>query len=105
MNKLWIISLLSGLSVFGLIITNPNKDNYSEFMSKHMKKTVCDQTEISQSLNALCGIITRPLSQSLIYQSTDRSNFILLSIYTTEFPFVEFKITGIGIGGFFFILD
>lgn len=89
--------------VLGLAITNPSKENYSDFISQHIKRTVCDQTEMPQTLKSLCSMVTRPITKTMIRESTDRTNLILASYYHTDILGV-LEVKTIGIGGFLIVL-
>lgn len=102
MGQKVITPIITSVAVLGLMITNPNKENYSDFISKHIKRSLCDETEMPQSLKSLCSMITRPIAKTVINQATDRTNLILMSYYETDIIGTKFET--IAIGGFFFFI-
>ena len=72
-----------------LVITNPGQINYEEYASErlniYLKQDVCPQ--IAHKLRNPCRILVdfaRPQLNSAIANQTQRTNFLLFSIYETD---------------------
>ncbi len=93
MKRIPLIGSLVLLGVLGgvMVATNPSRDRYKDYAAKQMnsyvKKEVCSDVEQSflrdQCENAVD--VGRNQMGNLIDDSTQRDNYFLFSIYTTEF--------------------
>jgi hypothetical protein len=108
---------LGGIALTGLAtamaVTNPSSNDYESFavehLSQYLKENACKKLPPEfgglgqQWCQALGGTVVdtgRPQLQQLIANKTERSNFILFSVYRTElafgpFPPYEFETLGI----------
>jgi hypothetical protein len=90
------VAIAAGLAVFGVTMskTNPNQDAYEEYavnqLSQYLKTDVCKQTSklIENLLNSSCDKIVdsaNPQMREVLSKTTDRQDFILFSVYRTDF--------------------
>jgi len=102
--KAWQVTAIGGGAVLALLvgtlaIANPSQRDYEEFaveqLSYHLRNTVCNQLppEFEQfasecrSLGQTLIDIGRPQFQQLIFEQTERQDYILFSIYRTRLSF------------------
>lgn len=111
---------LKSLSYIGLLvlaalgavmaITNPDKSTYEEYaveqLTTYLTDDICPQVPkafeslVNNSCTAIVGS-SRPQIQQIISRTTQRQNFILFSIYSTDLsisraiPFYRFQTVGI----------
>ncbi len=100
--KLWqtTVSILGGAIALigtGLAVTNPGPTAYEDFavqeLSRYLQANICQElppelrqfSEQCRSLGATLLDTARPQLQNLIAQSTRRENYLLFSIYRTDF--------------------
>jgi len=88
-----LIASASGIAVVGLgavmALTNPNEEAYSEYAADrlidYMKENACTKERVpQQQCEDLIGSL-RSQIQGTIANRSDRQNFILFSIYETDF--------------------
>lgn len=114
----WLQSagVLMVLSVAGLLfITNPDEIAYEEFATQQatnfLHREICDRPgkvapSFRQVFSQGCTTLTKQGAADIrrfVSYNTQRYNFILFSLYTTELPFQRIKI--FGIGRTFFLVD
>jgi Domain of unknown function (DUF4359) len=104
-----------------MALSNPNQSKYIDYAStkfvREIPKTVCEvdrakqelEDDFSQSLLNLCNsglgwalTANQESIRATIDRNTQRHNYLLLSIYTTEVPDYSFKTIG-AIGNFFIV--
>ncbi|NJK99022.1 MAG: DUF4359 domain-containing protein [Spirulinaceae cyanobacterium RM2_2_10] len=97
----------------GLIVTNPSQHDYEEYavqqLSHYLRQSVCNQLpEEFQHLGSECRSLGqtlidtgRPQLEQLIFEQTERQNYVLFSTYRTRLafstltPIYEFQTVGI----------
>ncbi|HEY9813066.1 MAG TPA: DUF4359 domain-containing protein [Candidatus Sericytochromatia bacterium] len=97
MKGLQAVSAIAGVALVGLgaamALTNPDQDTYEEYaveqLTDYLQQDICPKAPsiLGNSLQSQCNsIIQSNQSQikQLISKSTQRQNFILLSIYKTD---------------------
>jgi len=86
-----------------MAVTNPGKQSYIEDFSWRVKETSCQQEQLSVGATLACSTLA-PLPNSAIESILEgysrRQNYILFSIYTTDFW--GLKSRSIGVGRHFF---
>jgi Na+/H+ antiporter NhaB len=83
-------------------VTNPNKDAYAQHIAWKFKEQICKETPITASARLTCAILSpmpHDWTASLLKGYSRRDNYVLFSIYTTEFS--GLKNRSIGIAGHF----
>jgi hypothetical protein len=112
-NIIFFVTLLSLVAVGGAFaITNPNEEDYADFLSTTMadrvQSSLCQPEGLSEwlgrvgeALSQACeGIVAGSESltdeeiQQLIVDNTDYKNRILFSTYVTETPFGNYRAIG-----------
>ncbi|MFM7885986.1 MAG: DUF4359 domain-containing protein [Pseudanabaena sp.] len=88
--------LISVAVVVGaMAVTNPNKNSYVEYAADEVtrtgKNTFCNDVPITAQQQckiaiALLSSRGKPLIKQFIDGSTNQQNFVLFSLYTTDFP-------------------
>ncbi len=89
--------IIMAVAITGLMaITNPSKESYLEHLTWQLKDSACQQQQLSCTTlkNVPPGV-----SAAMLSSYTRRQNFLLFSIYTTDFYGVHDQT--IGLGGFF----
>jgi hypothetical protein len=99
-------SLICGLGIV-LVVTNPKQDSYTEFatqtVSRFLIRDLCranDQTPklFDTMLKDSCQAFMREGKTEIrgfIAHNTERQDFFLFSLYTTEFPIRPLRVLGI----------
>ncbi|MEO0535295.1 MAG: DUF4359 domain-containing protein [Cyanobacteria bacterium P01_A01_bin.123] len=115
-QKRWILAIAGGVLIgtTALIVTNPGKSAYVDYASERLLKELkqdCNEFEDDIEVGDVLTLPTRDLCRSfvgsadfigrgavklVIDTSTERQNFGVFSIYTTELPGRTFKTIGIG---------
>ncbi|PSB17699.1 hypothetical protein C7B61_02080 [filamentous cyanobacterium CCP1] len=92
------IALTIAAITAGLILTNPNEVSYANWIALHMQTHACqNQGSIAcQTIEHLPKDMLKPTLEQYSY----RQNFVLFSIYTTQFFGLQER--SVGIGGHFF---
>ncbi|MGQ0594283.1 MAG: DUF4359 domain-containing protein [Gammaproteobacteria bacterium] len=90
-----IIIALSGLLVF----TNPTMDSYEQFVHQKIIQEATKQDNLSQALGLLFGGI----ASHLLANATIRQDYLLLSVYDTDFG--NDHLRALGILNHFFVLE
>ncbi|TVQ55452.1 MAG: DUF4359 domain-containing protein [Spirulina sp. DLM2.Bin59] len=122
--KLWqtTVSIMGGAIALlgaGLAMTNPGPLAYEDFaiqeLSGYLQSNICRElppelrqfSEQCRSLGATLLDTARPQLQNLIAQNTHRENYLLFSIYRTNFsspPFPRgYEFETVGVFGQFYI--
>ena len=110
-SKIFQFGILVLLAV--LVVTNPGADKYelyaSERLTTYFKKDLCSQTTEIKEIQSTCRIFIdtiRPQLKIILTQNTRQQNFLLFSLYYTDFslsPVVpEYNFTTLGIVDRFF---
>ena len=97
MNKLIRFTCFTVIAI--LVITNPNQQEYQSYASQQLKEflkqdgchKISDQVE--DRLNSPCKILVDTISPQLkkiIHDNTEQKNFLIFSIYDTQFPATPF---------------
>lgn len=97
MNKLIRFTCFTVIAI--LVITNPNQQEYQSYASQQLKEflkqdgchKISDQVE--DRLNSPCKILVDTISPQLkkiIHDNTEQRNFLIFSIYDTQFPATPF---------------
>jgi hypothetical protein len=103
------LAIIAGVMGF----TNPPRDEYLKYasgvMSTEVKKSLCKESRVpeflgdfAQSLVGVCNSVLtseRNTIERLIDNTTERQNFIIFSIYTTEIVGKKYHTIG-GFGNF-----
>ena len=97
MKGLQVLTAIAGVALVGvgaaMALTNPDQDTYEEYaveqLTDYLQRDICPKAPsiLGNSLQSQCNsIIQSNQSQikQLISKSTQRQNFILLSIYKTD---------------------
>ncbi len=124
--KTWqVIAAVAGGCILvltgGLAITNPTQRDYEQYamrqLSYHLRESVCNQLPAGfENLASECRSLGqtlidtgRPQLQQIIFEQTDRQNYILFSTYRTQLSFSNltpvYQFQSIGIAQQFFIYD
>lgn len=116
-NALLVLMVIAG----GFFVTNPEKPDYVDYAAVNFAdaatEAICLSPQlpnwaqsIASSMQDVCrGAVTtgtnfgREPLQNFINSTTDRQNFLLFSLYTTQFP--GYSVRTIGILGNFFPLQ
>ena len=110
-SKIFQFGILVLLAV--LVVTNPGADKYelyaSERLITYFKNDLCSQTTEIKEIQSTCRIFIdtiRPQLKTILTKSTRQQNFLLFSLYYTDFslsPVVpEYNFTTLGIVDRFF---
>lgn len=115
MNKLLVITGIVAIAILGA--TNPSNNKYqlyaSERLTEYLKEDACgklaSQKTQDRILQSSCGILVdtaRPQLTTILDKHTQRSNFLLFSLYETELAATplspEYSFTTVGIFDRFF---
>lgn len=101
MKGLNVVASIGGVVVVGLgvamAIANPSPEAYQEYAAKQVTESLnntCEKVPVPVAKNQCLSLVesAQPKIGEIISQNTERQNFILFSIYKTEFalPFVPF---------------
>uniref|UniRef100_B8HRW3 DUF4359 domain-containing protein n=1 Tax=Cyanothece sp. (strain PCC 7425 / ATCC 29141) TaxID=395961 RepID=B8HRW3_CYAP4 len=113
LQSLGVLAVLS-LAAF-LFVTNPDETDYEEFATRQatsfLHREICDRPgkvapSFRQVFSAGCTTLTKQGAADIrrfVSYNTQRYNFILFSLYTTDLPLQRIKI--LGIGRTFFLFD
>lgn len=96
-SQLWVVGgvALAGLGV-AMTVTNPNQEAYEDYaqtqLTAYLKDNVCTEAaqEFGEFLRGQCGALVdagRPQIEQLIRKTTVRQNYLVFSIYRTDFDF------------------
>lgn len=88
--------VISSAVLLGLVVTNPNQNSYSEFIAKHAKRKLCEMEQVNSSWRPICKMIAGPVAKTVIYQTTERTNLVLFSLYSTDLQLKKIEVVGIG---------
>ena len=114
MNVVKSLALAGGVAIAfvagAMVVTNPKQDSYEEFASQqlveYLQDNVCDQAQqaFGNILQQSCQSFvqdSKPQLQGIIAQRTERQDYILFSVYTTNLsiaaflPSYEFETLGV----------
>jgi Domain of unknown function (DUF4359) len=81
-----------------LTATNPQEEDYFAHLVRSLKESVCYTESLQVLSDATCSflkIVPRQMFNDAIADYTYRRNYVLFSIYTTEFGEIELRYVGI----------
>lgn len=112
-----VVQLITAVGGFGMVglglsmaLTNPTQQAYEEYaikeLSNYLKEEVCSQAPglLGGFLQQHCKTLVdtgRPQIEQIITETTERQNFVIFSVYRTNFsinsslPSYEFETVGI----------
>lgn len=99
MNSLLKVGIFLGAIAGILAITNPSKDEYSEYLVWQIKDNYCQDGQISNMTKVGCATIA-PLPpgamKPIIGSYTRKKNYVIFSVYSTDVWGMQSSFIGIG---------
>ena len=74
-----------------LALTNPDTDEYSDYLREELAREAREEDELAGALMAIFG----GLAESVLANATSRDNYVLFSVYTTDLDPDELVVLGI----------
>jgi energy-converting hydrogenase Eha subunit H len=83
------IALVAFLAL--LALSNPDADEYSDYLREELAREAGEEDELAGALMAIFG----GLAESVLANASSRDNYVLFSIYTTNLDPDELVVLGI----------